>query len=144
MKRAIKYLAAMMAAAILCIALVACGSSGTKYTFKEMSIVTDPPRVGETAPIEQMNQVYQGTTIEVGNGKLVWPATVLGQKQTLRYKVEGDKYDFGGEYLNLLADVGNVSDVTMYGQETEEGFTLVESYMNSGVAFTVTFFFVKA
>ena len=131
MKRAIKYFAAVLAAALLCLALVACGeSAGKKYNFKETKATTDATSGASAfAAVETMyNTSYAGSTIEVKEGKIVWK--IGNDKNTMTYTKDGDTYVLEGDFTKQLSQGlssmgAGQSSVAFYGQETEEGFAIL-------------------
>ena len=133
MKKALKYLAALLAAAVLCIALAACGeSAGTRYTFKEAKMqLADPSmeHAQETAEETEgaVNNIYANSFITVGGGKITW--TIKDASQKMTYTKDGDKYQqFPG------------AEISIYAEEDEEGFHIVEVQPDA----TMTYYFIRA
>lgn len=122
MKRAFKYFAAMLAAAILCLTLVACGEKGTKYIFKEAR--DEGTLLGAGAPVDMMTEAYQGSYIIVGNGEIEW--RLMDAASTIGYTMDGDKYILKGELFESMEQQypGSIGE-TWYGQKTEEGFEII-------------------
>ena len=163
MKRAIKYFAAVLAAAVMCIALVACGGSGTgtKYTFKETKVTTDALESMAsvyTALESTYNTTYAGSVLEVKEGEIVWTFVQPKQEGTMTYTKDGDKYVLGGDFAKTLgegltsamASVGSMGEIEIeyYGQNTEDGFAIIlkENFTGNPVFtyLTYTFNFVAA
>ena len=163
MKRAIKYFAAVVAAAVMCIALVACGGSGTgtKYTFKETKVTTDAPESVAsvyTTLESTYNTTYAGSVLEVKDGEIVWTFGQPKQEGTMTYTMDGDKYVLGGDFAktfsegltSAMASVGSMGEIEIeyYGQNTEDGFAIILKENVTGnpvfTYLTYTFNFVAA
>ena len=129
----------MLAAAILCLTLVACGEKGTKYTFKEIKDEGDLPG----APVDTLSKLYQDSYIIVGNGKIEW--WMKDTAQTMTYTMDGDKYIIGGEFAGTLEQEisGGVAG-TMYGQKTEEGFEIITETIIAAGTMRVVYCFTAA
>ncbi len=155
MKKAIKYFIAVLAAAILCLALVACGENadgdGTdgentvvKYTFKEAKMQPADPSMEHSeesaAETERVvNNIYKDSYIEFGDGKIVWSIRDATQKMT--YTKEGDRYMIGGEYFEMIKQQFPGDDnFFMYAEEAEDGLHIVEVQPDA----TMTYYFIKA
>lgn len=138
MKKAIKYLVAALAAALLCLAFVACGGDkGTIYNFKESKCTATgcyaaPEISGTLSNLEQMyNTTYAGSAIEVKEDKIIWK--IGGNACAMTYTMDGDKYMLEGDYIEQLnqglVSLGTESwaqaDAAYYGQKTDDGFAIV-------------------
>ncbi len=148
MKRAIKYFAAVLAAALLCLSLVACGGSAKKYNFKEVTVGGSAASMAESmlSPmVSTFNAAYKDSSIEVGDGEIVW--TYTGGEGKMTYTMDGDKYDLAGEMVEKLkTGLTGMSEATMkiYGEETDDGFRIVESVSLSGLSVEIIFNFTNA
>lgn len=145
MKKAIKYFAAVLAAALLCLSLVACGGSTKKYNFTEATIggsaasmlQADDSSAMLTNMVAAFNVAYKDSSIEVGNGEIVW--TYSDGEGKMTYTMDGDKYTLAGEMAENLKTLfptlpaGLETTVEVYGEETDDGFHIV-----SNVAITAT------
>ena len=159
MKKMFKYFAAVLTAALLCLALVGCGS-GTKYTFTDAKATTDASggMLSQTITITETayNAAYANSTIEVKDSEIVW---TFGEDQsgTMSYTKDGDRYVLSGDFTKTLsqslsssmAGLGGVAPtIAFYGQETESGFEIVIDETFTGVPvmsyFRITFNFAKA
>ena len=144
MKRTIKYLAAVLAAAVLCLALAACGeSAGTKYTFKEAKMqLADPSMEHAQETVEEtegaVNNIYANSFITVGGGKITW--TIKDASQKMTYTKDGDKYLIGGEYFEMVKQQFPGAEISIYAEEDEEGFHIVEVQPDA----TMTYYFIRA
>ena len=138
MKKVIKYFAAVLAAALLCLSLVACGGSTKKYNFKEATIGGNaasmlPTDDSSTAMLTNMvaafNVAYKDSSIEVGNDEIVW--TYSGGEGKMTYTKDGDKYNLAGEMVETLKTLfptlpaGLETTAEVYGEETDDGFRIV-------------------
>ena len=166
MKKAIKYFFAVLAAAILCLALAACGggessgdnagpsgSEGTKYNFVNTSATTDATGSLEstlTSLAQMYDNTYKDSVLEVKENSIVW--TIGDQEGKMTYTKDGDTYLLAGEYTEQVSQAlssssivgsGQSIDFSFTGEETKDGFKIhmKEEFTGNPVITYVTYTF---
>ncbi len=149
MKKLIKYFVVMITAALLSLTLFACGSN-VKYNFKETTIEGEGEMASSMSFMKTTyDTLYKDSTIEVGDGDIVWKMKDAEQKLT--YEKDGDKYILAGEYTDTLKNSlssiggGEVSiEMAMWGAETDDGFKIVMEEKVESTTVSIVLNFTKA
>lgn len=127
MKKITIALVAVLSAILMCIGLVACGS-GTKYNYTETTVEGDSSVTSIFSSMTSMyDTLYKDSYIEVGSKEIKW--TIQGEKSSMTYEKDGDKYVLGGDFTKQLKEgmssFGADIEISLYGLEVEDGFQIV-------------------